>query len=90
MAIENKFAEENENIVTTPRGTYKLVNRMPCGLGEMFCIKEINDEGNLSEDYRMIQIYRENGKIEMMFFNDSGWLKPYLKKFLIKSLCKKK
>lgn len=85
MAIENKLKNWKDDIVITPKGMYKLVNKRTCGSGEMFCIKEINDEGNLSEDYKMIQIYRKNGKIEMMFFNDSEWLEPYLKKFLKKN-----
>jgi hypothetical protein len=65
---------------------YKHTGKSGCGAGELYVFREIfheNGSERLSDECKIFQVYRNNGsEIEIIPFNDSAHLIPYLKELL--------
>ena len=78
---------EEQCIIVTPKGLYKIVSSYPLGSGTMVCVKESDEEGNTYNDAKLFHVYnsnKDNKEYTILAFGDYAWLKPYLKKFLEK------
>ena len=73
-----------DNTIMFEGKEFKLTSRQSQGCGEMYVFREIINNG-LSEDCKIFQVYKNNGAgMEIIPYNDSKYLIPYLKEFIEK------
>jgi len=77
-----------DNTIKCMGREYRLISKGSQGSGEMYVFREIIHKGNggieeLSDECKIFQVYRNNGRISVDSYNKSSRLVPKLKSLIL-------